>query len=879
MLKKIFKTRLDIVKLFTVLLFTVLIFRLAEIQIVEGEYYLKRSETLRTRTIGVSAPRGNVMDTYGRLLAGNKQSYSVNVLKADLPTKTVDDIALAVINIIEENGDTYKDEVPILINPVRFKQEDEEQRWKSQYNMPPEATAKEALQKLAQDFEIPAELSDEESYQLLKKEYGLVLPFDVATMQFDYDKEEIKWKKANNFSENATAEEVFAALCTKHKIPREQYGDEKAKKILAVKYLVGKNTYKAYEPVEIAVNISEQTRAMIEENKFFLKGVEILEKPLREYPNGALGSHILGYMGKIGAELEELSKKGYTHLDMIGKSGIEASMEQYLKGGDGSKIIEVDAGGSLINTVDQAEPTPGNSVFLTIDIKLQKVMEEALRNTMEVIRNGDKDLKYDPYPDANTGAAVAIDIKTGRVLAMASEPGFDPNIFAGGISNENWEALQPKEKGRYVPRPMINNAIAGVLPPGSTLKMLTGLAGLEASAVTVSERINDSGLYLMIPGQSPSCSYYKTYKTGHGPTDMIRAIKVSCNYYFFEVARRMGIEVFEKYMEAFGFGQYTGVELPAEEKGSIEGPKHLKELYKKYLSNYMTNNLQLTDSKVRAEMLALIDSEAKRNEVYKRLQEIGVTKSYDKLQEILQNAGVKRNYSTVASKIRGFSAENRTVKNVMAALNIPPAVAELEEVRTAIGDAINNVKIEDRMIHYIENSKWRFGSIVSAAIGQGATDASPLQMASFIATLVNGGTRYRPYIVDKIVSYDGKTVLKKEPEVVDEISIKPEYLDVLKKGMYAVVQEEGGTARRHFAGSTVVISGKTGTAQAGTGYQAHAWFVGFAPYDKPEIAVAVVVAQGGKGDYVAPIARAIIEQYLASSDSNDKAAAENDILK
>ncbi|MFZ5352948.1 MAG: penicillin-binding transpeptidase domain-containing protein [Bacillota bacterium] len=879
MLKKIFKTRVDIIRAITLLLFAVLIFRLAELQIVEGEYYLKRSETLRTRSVGVSAPRGNIVDKFGRLLAGNKQSYSVNILKADLPQKTIDDIALAVINIIEENGDSYKDEIPIFIDPVRFKFQDNEELWKTQYNIPLEATAKEALAKLRQDYTLPEDISDEEAYQLLKKDYGVILPFDIATFQFDFYKEEVKWKTANGFNETDTAEQVFSALLDKYKIPRDQYGDLKSKKILAVKYLLGKNTYKEYEPVEIAVDISEQTRAKIEENKFFLKGVEILEKPLREYPGGQLASHILGYMSKIGTEIEVLSEKGYTPLDMIGKSGIEASMEQYLKGTDGKKMIEVDAGGGLINTIDQEEPTPGSTVFLTIDKKLQQVAEESLRNAIQTITAGDKANNIDPFVNARTGAAVAIDVNSGRILAMASEPGYDPNLFAGGISSEDWELLQPKEKGRFVPRPLINNAISGVFPPGSTLKMLTGLAGLDTGAVTVSEKINDIGPYLFIPGISPSCSYYKTYRIGHGLTDMLKAIKVSCNYYFFEVGRRMGIEVFERYSEIFGFGKHTGVELPAEEKGSIEGPKHQKEMYKGYLKSYLTNTVKITDENIKREILTFIDNETKPSEVNKRLQELGVTRSYKELQDKFAELGYNKKYSTIAYKVREYQTKDQTVDNIAAGLGLQPAMANYESIRDIIGEVIRNVKIEDRISNYISNSKWRLGQITSAAIGQGATDATPLQVANYIAMLVNGGTRYKPYIVDKIVGYDGKIVLQKQPEIVEKIDIKPEYLDVLKKGMYAVVNEEGGTARRRFIGSKVITAGKTGTAQVGGNYDAHAWYVAFAPYDNPEIAVVAVITQGGHGDYAAPIARAILEQYLAAEDSNDKITYDNEILK
>ena len=176
---------------------------------------------------------------------------------------------------------------------------------------------------------------------------------------------------------------------------------------------------------------------MIEENKIFIPGVEIMDKPLRKYPNNDFLCHVLGYLGKISPDQEELFQKGYTPQDMIGKSGIEYSMEEYLKGIDGSKQIEVDAKGSLIDTIDVTEPVPGHTVVLTTGSKLQLVAEDILKKTIEEARN------KKPFPETYSGAVVALDVNTGAVLAMASEPKFDSNLFASGISNEDWKALQP----------------------------------------------------------------------------------------------------------------------------------------------------------------------------------------------------------------------------------------------------------------------------------------------------------------------------------------------------------------------------------------------------------------------------------------------------
>ncbi|MEA4848590.1 MAG: penicillin-binding transpeptidase domain-containing protein, partial [Clostridiaceae bacterium] len=625
MFKKYFKDRIDIIRAITVLIFLVMAFRLADLQLVKGEYYWKKSETLRTRNISVTAPRGQIVDKFGRLIAGNKQSYSVNIMKTDVPQDTLNDIALSVINIIEQNGDTYKDEIPILINPIRFSYQDDESNWKKKYGIPESSTAREAFMQLRLDYGILADTIDLEAYETLRDEKSVELPFDSTEFEYDFRKSEVKWKQSNGFEPEKTAREVFDVLCTKYKIPRDIYDDEKAKKILAVKYLVGQNRYKAYEPVEIATNIKMETRAKIEESKIFLPGVEIIQKPIRVYDGRDFASHIIGYMGKIGSELEELSKQGYTPQDMIGKSGIENSMEKYLKGTDGSRQIEVDVNGTLINTINEIDPIPGDTVFLTIDAKLQKTAEEALSKTMEEIRSGKG--KDRPYPNATSGAVVAIDVNTGKILALASEPKFDLNLFAAGISNEDWKLLQPTSKDVYAPRPLINNAIFATLPPGSTMKMLSAVAGLESGAITSTETIYDRGPYTLIPGVAPSCSIWKSSRTTHGAQNVTLAIKNSCNYFFFEVGRRIGGETFEKFATRFGFGEKTGIELPAESKGSVEGPEHRKALYKKYLENYLVNNLGIKEQSMRDEIKGYMDNNPGTAKIRARLKELGIMDS------------------------------------------------------------------------------------------------------------------------------------------------------------------------------------------------------------------------------------------------------------
>jgi penicillin-binding protein 2 len=736
-----------------------------------------------------------------------------------LPKTDINEIALTVINIIERNGDTFKDEIPILINPIRFTYYEDELNWKRKYNIPDNATVQEAFAKIRRDNEIPEEMVDIEAYEMLTQQFAVELPFSLENYQFTFKKDELKWKKNKNFDENATAEEIFSKLAQDYKVARLQngdangYNDDEVKKILSIRYLLSQNVYKAYEPVEIASNISEQTRAQLEESRIFLPGVEIIQKPIREYPNSDFAAHILGYMSKIGAELETLAEKGYTGQHMIGKSGIESTMEQYLKGQDGSRQIEIDVDGVMIDTVSEEEPTPGDTVFLTIDYKLQKVAEESLKQTMATIQSGDITKGVDAYPNATSGAVVAIDINSGRVLALASNPTYDPNLFASGISSKDWKALQPSTNEQYAPKPLINNAVTTALPPGSIIKMLSGIAGLENNSITENEIIIDKGPFEIGGGYAPSCAIWKSSHTTHGAVDLNKAIQKSCNYYFFEVGRRMGGEVFEKYAKLFGLGTKTGIELTGEASGSISGPTYKKKLYEGKLNYYLSYKLNIKDENLRKNICSYI---------YKDME-----------------------YSQIKTELQQLGLEKNVVQNII------------------------NV--------YLVESKWKLYDSIQSTIGQNFNTATPIQIASYIASLVNGGTRYKPYLVEKVVSYDGTIKVDKKPEIMQMIEMDASNIEAIKKGMLAVTTP-GGTGYREFMGSSIATGGKTGTAQANKADN-HAWFVAFAPYDKPEIAVAVVVVQGGHGNYVAPIARAIIEQYLTAEEARDKITPSNDMIQ
>jgi penicillin-binding protein 2 len=475
-----------------------------------------------------------------------------------------------------------------------------------------------------------------------------------------------------------------------------------------------------YYPIVLASNISRDQVEIIEENRLRLPGVEIEMKPVREYSSNLLAAHLLGYIGEISDE--ELDKKGYEDYnpgDYIGKNGIERSWEQELHGDDGGRQLEVDARGRVLRTISESFPTVGNSVVLTIDASLQKQTEKAF---------GDQ-----------AGAAVAMDVNTGEVLAFVSYPSFDPALFSGKLPADIWKSYLDDKR-----HPLENKALTGQYPPGSTFKVITALAGLEEGKITDSTSVNCSGSY-ELGGSTFKC----WNKRGHGTTSLKKSLRESCDVYYYQLGEHLGVDLIAKTANKFMLGAPMGIGLSNEKPGLIP-------------------------------------------------------------------------------------------------------TAEWKQKRFG--------------------KRWYHGETLPVAIGQGYVLMTPIQMASMIATVANEGTVYRPFLVKRIVDTEGRTLKEFKPEIIGRTGISPENFRLVKQGLFSVVNDPGGTggsARLY----DVRVAGKTGTSQVvkmrdskrETKYQFrdHALFVAFAPYDKPEIAIAVIVEHGEHGGSAAgPIAGRMLRAYF-----------------
>lgn len=488
---------------------------------------------------------------------------------------------------------------------------------------------------------------------------------------------------------------------------------------LLEKWEKGKGRAKYY-PIMLASGITRDQMEYLEENRLQLPGIDIEMKPVREYPNGILAAHLLGYLAEISEdELDQPVFNDYNPGDYIGKSGIERNWEHELHGSDGGRQVEVDARGRFLRIISESAPTVGNSLVLTIDSQLQKVAEQAFAD--------------------KAGAAVVMDVNSGEILSFVSNPGFDPALFAGKMPAKQW-----KEYLEDIRHPLENKALKGQYPPGSTYKIITALAGLEHGVIDENTTVICKGS-LAVGNSTFKC----WNKKGHGAVNLRRALRESCDVYFYQLGERLGVDRISACARDFGLGMPLGIGLE-NEKGGLIPTTEWKE--KKY------------------------------------------------------------------------------------------------------------------------GKKWYLGDSLSAAIGQGYVLTTPMQLASMISTVANEGTVYRPRLVKKVVDRDGKVLKEFPPQIIRKLSIKPNNFRLVKEGLFAVVNEPHGTgvAARLYE---VKVAGKTGTSQVvkmhnSKGevpyqYRDHALFVAFAPYDKPEVAVAVVVEHGEHGGgAAAPVAGRILRGYF-----------------
>lgn len=475
----------------------------------------------RERTI--SAPRGNIYDRYGIPLA---YSESINVLylcNANLENDRLNSMLLDLALLLEENDVEYADSLKkyISINPYSF----EKELW-----------------------EIVLWQTDRHTFNLSESD-------SVKTIRYD-DTRYAKTDPENLF--NYLRYTLFSLDYS--------YNSEDAYRILRIRYEIFMNSwdFRNGKPIEIARDVPSQLVAYIEEQNYRFTGILSGKEYERRYvPDAAYLGHVIGYMGAITSrQYNNLQNAGYRIDDYIGQSGVEYSAERYLKGIDGVRPYNI-----LTQPVEKSfyypedigkTPVPGNDVLLTIDLNLQKVAVNALAENIDYIRNNPRDTNKG---DADSGAVVMLDVRTGEVLVMASYPGYNPNDFIMAKHDEESNERMLEVLTNTRDKPMLNRTFMEIYAPGSTFKPMTAIAALEQG---VSTNIRCGGTEIIGEWEFRCLAYPRS---GHGNLNLYNAMAQSCNIYFHKMGVLTGIDNIDRWMKIFGLGEYTGIDLPGEERG------------------------------------------------------------------------------------------------------------------------------------------------------------------------------------------------------------------------------------------------------------------------------------------------------------------------
>lgn len=533
--------------------------------------------------------------------------------------------------------------------------------------------------------------------------------------------------------ENVPSFDVVAvpADMPKEKGPRERMAKE-LENLLGVETgslisQFGRYNLADINPVVVKENVPRELALFLETRLADFSGIELKKNAVRQYPDGKLFSQVVGYVGRTSKD--DLAKNpALSTIDYIGKSGVEFSYDSLVRGTNGILKREVDAAARLKKEKQIREDAAGQNAMLTVDALLQKKITEVLSRSLT------------NTPTATGVAAVALDPYTGEILALVSMPSYDNNMFSDPSLQGEYEK---EEQNRA--QPFFNRAVSGLYPPGSSIKPFLALAALEEKVVTPETRIMSTGAIVIHSPYDPNVtSVFRDWKEGgHGLVNVTRAIAESVNTYFFTIGGGyggidgLGIDRIKEYLNAFGFGAKTEVDLPAESAGTVPDKKWKEDTLKE---------------------------------------------------------------------------------------------------------------------------RWTLGDTYNTSIGQGNLLVSPLQLAQGYAMIANGGKLIRPFLVKKVFNKDKKTVFEHTSETVRDHVVSDTYLEVVRRALRETVTN--GTARR-LVDLPVAVAGKTGTAQFGTG-KAHAWFASFAPYDNPQMALVILVENGGEGSAVAvPAAHEIYEWYFS----------------
>lgn len=674
---------------------------LYDLQYVHGAEYLEQSRRKIAKTETVEAARGQILDRYGRVLVSNRASYNVS-LDTSFMGEDRNTVLLRLLDICREESVTWSDTLPVSQStPYVFTAEG----------------AYGNLRKYAEKMKWEGLVPTAEEIEALQSAESPALP---------------------------SAERLIAKLRETYQVD-PALSDEEARDLVGVLYELALRSREITWSSYVFAQDVEMT-FIVKVKEASLSGVSIDTTTVREY-NTSYAAHLLGRVGLMDSdEWNNIYQAlDYPYNASVGKDGMEQAFESYLHGVPGKRAIETNDQGKVVSADDNWKidertgepqaPQPGYNVISTLDIKLQEAVERALADGVGALKS----------EDTQGAAAVVIDVNDGGVLASASYPTYDLSTF---LQNYTELANDPLN-------PLFNRATQGIYPPGSTFKMVTAIAGLQEGVITPTDEILDTGRYTYYKDYQPQCWYYRQYGRTHGKENVSEAIRDSCNIFFYDVGRRLGISLLDEYAQKFGLGEYTGIEV-YESKGHVAGPGYTESL----------------------------------------------------------------------------------------------------------------------------GQKWYDGNTLPAAIGQENNQFTPIQLANYVATLANGGTHYSAHLLKEVKSSDfSQVVYQYEPEVLNELDLDPENLEAVTRGMLMVTQPGGSAYSYCFNTLDIQVAAKTGSAQVSSATESNAVFVCFAPYEDPEIALAIVVEKGGSGSTLSSIAVEILDYYFSSGSGMETVEGENTLLR
>ena len=474
-------------------------FRLIFLQLVNGDSFTAQATNTTDYKFTVTAARGDIVDSKGERIASSTTGYSVVLNKLLMGDEDLDTMLQKIVGLLGKNGESWNDS--LLIGQ-------------------PDAAGRYEFTAASDNA------AEQKALAAMKDNLGL--------------------------QQYATADDVMEKLVEDYDLADFSLYWQRV--LSGIHYEMQLQAFSNVNNFVMAENVSEATVATIKENSLSLPGVEIVETSTRSYEQGTVLPHVLGRVGKITAEKWKvtdengqvtypLKEKGYNMNDIIGISGLESAYEDELRGKDGVETITRNSDGVIVNTALTTVPEPGHTVQLTIDSEFQKAVDQALAKNVEWIKNTYADSKQ-----ANAGAVVVIDVKTGGVLAASNYPSFDQNLYAAQYSEYSADENMP----------LFNRALQGLYTPGSTYKPSVAVAGLDTGLLNRNSTVNCTRVYTYYKDYRPRCAQHGH---GNGPIDVINAIKWSCNIFFYDVGRRLTSDVYDAYAYKLGLGQRTGVEV------------------------------------------------------------------------------------------------------------------------------------------------------------------------------------------------------------------------------------------------------------------------------------------------------------------------------